>query len=149
MSVSENGASTPGFNGVIVKTKKISASTGKNTSKSGGSTSRHTFVIGGGKRGPGRPPKASMQAYIDTLKAEYPPDVVKQMLLSAWMTADETNSWRGKEAIIKLILAYIAGMPVKRVESSGDSSLADLLAGVDTSKPLMAGPSKDADEVDE
>jgi hypothetical protein len=146
MGVSKNGVDVAGNNGVIVKTEKAGSTTGKNTSKGSGSTSAPKTIIVGGPRGPGRPAKADMRAYVDALKRQYPPDEVIQMLLSAWSTAEDTNSWRGKEAIIKLIIAYTVGNPVKRVEAAGDTSLADLLAGVDTSKPLMSGPAKDNGE---
>jgi hypothetical protein len=130
----KNGAGTATNNG----TNGTGVKAGDTTSKLRGSSSALESILVGGSRGPGRPPKADIRAYVDAIKRQYPPDVVLEMMISAWITADDTNSWRGKEAILKLILAYTVGNPVKRVESSGDTSLADLLAGVDTSKPLLS-----------
>jgi hypothetical protein len=85
----------------------------------------------------GRPPSPT-QAYIDAIKAEYPPEMLTGMMKEAYDVAKSSNSWRGMVAVAEFMAAYGLGKPVKRVESSGDSSLADLLAGVDTSKPLLS-----------
>jgi hypothetical protein len=126
----------------VTKAAGIRIYTSDNTSKGSGSTETQPKQ----KRGPGRP-ASSNQAYIDAIKAEYPPDRLVGMMAEAFDMAVETNSWRGMVAVMEFAANYSLGKPVKRVESTGDSSLADLLAGVDTSKPLMAGPAKaDSDE---
>lgn len=97
------------------------------------------------KKQGGRPP-APTQAYIDAIKAHCPPEKLVEMMQEAFDMAVETNSWRGMVAVAEFMAAYGLGKPVKRVESSGDSSLADLLAGVDTSKPLLSTKDKPADD---
>jgi hypothetical protein len=113
-----------------------------------------TGVTGGKGRGSIKETKSSKRggvqskaidnrAYIDAIKAEFPPERITELLEIAINLAIETKSWRGIVAASEFAANYSLGKPVKRVESSGDSSLADLLAGVDTSKPLMSGPAKD------
>jgi hypothetical protein len=93
-----------------------------------------------------RPKATDNRAYIDAIKAEFPPERITELINIAIQIAQETKSWRGVVAASEFAANYSLGKPVKRVESTGDSSLADLLAGVDTSKPLMAGPAKDNGE---
>jgi hypothetical protein len=136
----KNGASTAKEDGVIVKMEKAGATSGKGS----GSSDAQKSENGGVKRPPGRP-LSSNDAYIKAIKAAYPPGTLTGMMQEAYDMAVKTNSWRGMVAVAEFAANYSLGKPVKRVESTGDSSLADLLAGVDTSKPLMSGPAKDTD----
>jgi hypothetical protein len=103
----------------------------------------------GGPGGPGRKKQVDNRAYVEALKAGFPPERMVELMETAIEIAVSTKSWRGVVAAAEFAADYSLGKPVKRVESTGDSSLADLLAGVDTSKPLMAGPAKaDSDDED-
>jgi hypothetical protein len=100
----------------------------------------------GGPGGPGRPKvSASNREYIDAIKAGYPPSRLLELMDLALALAVETRSWRGVVAVGEFAANYSLGKPVKRVETTGDSSLADLLANVDTSRPLLG----DDDEEEE
>jgi hypothetical protein len=133
----QNGASTAKEDGVIVKLKEAASTSGKGS----GSSDAQKSEKAGWKPGPGRPP-SSNDAYIKAIKAKYPPGRLTDMMEEAFEMAVKTNSWRGMVAVAEFAANYSLGKPVKRVESTGDTSLADLLAGVDTSKPLMSGPTK-------
>jgi hypothetical protein len=110
-------------------------STETKSSASGGETP--AMFTPGGPGGPGRPKAVDNRAYIDAIKAGFPPERIVELLGIAIQIAIDTNSWRGIEAAARFAADYGLGKPVKRVESTGDTSLAELLAGVDTSKPLL------------
>jgi hypothetical protein len=112
----------------------------------GESLPRGGMFVPGGVGGPGRPKQVDNRQYIEALKAGFPPDRIVELMELAIELARETKSWRGVVAAAQFAADYSLGKPVKRVESTGDSSLADLLAGVDTSKPLMSGPTKADDD---
>jgi hypothetical protein len=120
-------------------TETKAAQNGENTQLRGG------YFVKGGLPGPGRPKMVDNRAYVEALKAGFPPERMVELMEQAIEIAISTKSWRGVVAAAEFAADYSLGKPVKRVESTGDSSLADLLAGVDTSKPLMSGPAKDTD----
>jgi hypothetical protein len=129
-------------NGHVHKGRKSSVSvedmTGETAGVTGGKASGSAKTTKNVK-GSGLQVKAvDNRAYIDAIKAAYPPDKITELLAVAIDLAIQTNSWRGVVAACEFAANYSLGKPVKRVESSGDTSLADLLAGVDTSKPLLA-----------
>jgi hypothetical protein len=137
-----------GTNNGIAGLKRTPTSSGKEGDTT---TSSRRGSVDEAQKNLGGRPRASNQAYIDAIKAEYPPGRLVEMMQEAFTMAVDTNSWRGMVAVMEFAANYSLGKPVKRVESTGDSSLADLLAGVDTSKPLMSGPTKadDDDQADD
>jgi hypothetical protein len=145
-------SATTGQNGATNGKVKKKASEGTEMGQEGIATSGKASGSSKAKKsengGPGRP-LSSNQAYIDAIKASYPPGTLTDMMQEAYDMAVKTNSWRGMVAVAEFAANYSLGKPVKRVESTGDSSLADLLAGVDTSKPLMSGPTKDNGDEDQ
>jgi hypothetical protein len=132
-TMARNGAT----NGKVKKKVSEGTEMGATSGKGRGSSTAQKSEKPGVKPGPGRP-LSSNQAYIDAIKAQYPPGRLVDMMQEAFDMAVETNSWRGMVAVMEFAANYSLGKPVKRVESSGDTSLADLLAGVDTSKPLLS-----------
>jgi hypothetical protein len=137
-------------NGHVYKGRKTSVSVEDMTGEDGtaiGGKGRGSVKETKKDKGSSQPAKSiDNRAYIDAIKAEFPPERITELLEQAIVLAIDTRSWRGVVAACEFAANYSLGKPVKRVESTGDSSLADLLAGVDTSKPLMSGPTKADDE---
>jgi hypothetical protein len=145
-----SAAKVNGTNGTGVK-EDTSKSEGRGsaktkTSASGGKTP--AMFTPGGPGGPGRPKMVDNRAYVEALKLDFPPEEISRLVKEAIQIAIDTNSWRGVIAAAEFAHDRSIGKPVKRVESTGDTSLADLLAGVDTSKPLlsMGKPAEPGDE---
>lgn len=88
--------------------------------------------------GPGRPKQVDNRDYIAAIKQGFPPDKIVELLNEAIEIAISTNSWRGVVAAAEFAAAYSLGKPKQRVETSDGAALADLLAQVDASKPLLA-----------
>lgn len=96
----------------------------------------------GGPGGPGRPKRTQEQReYIAAIKAGFPPEKVLDLMRQALDLAIGTNSWRGVLAVVEFAAAYSLGKPKQQVQVSDGASLSDLLAQVDTGKPLL-GDSK-------
>jgi hypothetical protein len=138
-------------NGHVYKGRKTSVSEADMETATGGKGSGSTETQKKSRGRPNQTPAVDNRAYIDAIKAEFPPERITELLNIAIQIAQETKSWRGVVAASEFAANYSLGKPVKRVESSGDTSLADLLAGVDTSKPLLSTkPAEpDADQADE
>jgi hypothetical protein len=139
-------------NGHVYKGRKTSVSVEDMTGEDGTATGgKGRGSVKETKNPRGRPNQVKAidnRDYIDAIKAEFPPERITELLGIAIQLAIETKSWRGIVAASEFAANYSLGKPVKRVESTGDSSLADLLAGVDTSKPLMSGPAKADEDAD-
>lgn len=92
----------------------------------------------GGPGGPGRPKgRRENREYVEAIKAGYPPERILALLEEALDLAIETRSWRGVLAVVEFAAAYTLGKPKQTVVSTGSVSLAELLADVDDSKPLL------------
>ena len=86
----------------------------------------------------GRMPRQTVDmAYIDAFRAGMPPDRVMALLDKAIELAIATKSARGIMAAVQFATDYTLGKAKQRVGSAPDRTLAGLLAGVDTSRPLM------------
>jgi hypothetical protein len=86
----------------------------------------------------GRKPRQTVDtAYVDAMRAGMPPDRVVELLDKAIELAIATKSARGVMAAVEFATAYTLGKPKQRTGVQPDRTLADLLAAVDTSKPLM------------
>lgn len=91
----------------------------------------------GGEPGPGRPKQVDQRAYIAALAEEFPPDEIRKLVREAIGIARDTNSWRGVVAALEFAANYTLGKPKQRIESTGAVSIGDMLAGLDTSAPLL------------
>lgn len=96
----------------------------------------------------GRKPKAVERAYLDAVKEGLPPDEVASLIREALDLARRQNSWRGMAEVLQLALAYGAGKPVNRVQTS-DGNLAALLEALGQPGPDATGPATDANQVGE
>ena len=83
---------------------------------------------------PGRKPKAVERAYLDAVKEGLPPSEVAALIREALDLARRQNSWRGMAEVLQLALAYGAGKPVNRVQTS-DGNLAALLDALGQGQP--------------
>lgn len=86
----------------------------------------------------GRKPKAVERAYLDAVKEGLPPDEVASLIREALELARRQNSWRGMAEVLQLALAYGAGKPVNRVQTS-DGNLAALLDALGQGQPAAGG----------
>ena len=86
----------------------------------------------------GRKPKAVERAYLDAVKEGLPPDEVASLIREALDLARRQNSWRGMAEVLQLALAYGAGKPVNRVQTS-DGNLAALLDALGQGQPAAGG----------
>jgi hypothetical protein len=143
----KNGAGTAKVNGDGTNTSNGRGST-ETKSVANRDNTRGGYFVKGGLPGPGRPKMVDNRAYVEALKLDFPPEEISRLVKEAIQIAIDTNSWRGVIAAAEFAHDRSIGKPVKRVESTGDTSLADLLAGVDTSKPLlsMGKPAEPGDE---
>lgn len=82
----------------------------------------------------GRKPRETERAYLDALRRALPPEAIEQLITEALDTARKQNSWRGMAEVLQLALAYGAGKPVNRVQTS-DGNLAALLDALGQGQP--------------
>ena len=82
----------------------------------------------------GRKPKAIERAYLDAVKEGLPPSEVASLIREALDLARRQNSWRGMAEVLQLALAYGAGKPVNRVQTS-DGNLTALLEALGQGQP--------------
>jgi len=75
--------------------------------------------------------------YIAALAAGFPPERLLQLMETAIAIAIETKSWRGVVAASEFAANYTLGKPKQRIESTGAVSIGEMLAGLDTSAPLL------------
>jgi hypothetical protein len=101
------------------------------TSRTGG------LFTPGGPGGPGRPKAVDNRDYIAALKAGFPPERITELLNTAIDIAIASHSWRGVVAAAEFAAAYSLGKPKQTVESMAGDNLAEMLAGIDTSAPLL------------
>jgi len=106
--------------------------------ESGGKVYRPGQFLPGNPGSPGRKPKAVERAYLDAVKEGLPPDEVASLIREALDLARRQNSWRGMAEVLQLALAYGAGKPVNRVQTS-DGNLAALLDALGQGQPAAGG----------
>jgi len=116
--------------------------------ESGGKVYRPGQFLPGNPGSPGRKPKAVERAYLDAVKEGLPPDEVASLIREALDLARRQNSWRGMAEVLQLALAYGAGKPVNRVQTS-DGNLTALLEALGQPGPDATGPATDANQVGE
>lgn len=87
--------------------------------------------------GPGRPKMVDNREYIAALKQGFPPDRIVELLDAAIAIAIATHSWRGVVAAAEFAASYSLGKPKQTVESFAGDNLAEMLAAIDTSAPLI------------
>lgn len=88
----------------------------------------------------GRMPKqVDNREYIAAIKASFPPDRIVEMMGMAMDLAARTNSWRGMVAVMEFAANYTLGKPKPQAGSGDGGGLAAILAGIDSSKPLLPG----------
>ena len=77
------------------------------------------------------------RAYIAALAEGFPPERLRELMETAIAIAIETKSWRGVVAASEFAANYTLGKPKQRIESTGAVSIGEMLAGLDTSAPLL------------
>jgi hypothetical protein len=95
---------------------------------------------------PPRPARIVNRDYVDAMRAGLPPDRVMQLLDKAIELAIATKSSRGIMQAVEFAANYTLGKPRQRAESAGNSGLAEILRGIDTSKPLLDDDDEDTAE---
>jgi hypothetical protein len=103
-----------------------------------------TLMMSGGSAKPkvnenkvGRPRGSKDQEYVDAIRQAYPPEKLLELVKVGVDIAVATGSWRGVESILTFLANYSIGKPKQRVEAGSSSALSELLAGMNTSKPLL------------
>ena len=71
----------------------------------------HLWAKGQSGNPAGRPPKVRETAVLNIMRQRIPPERIVETVLDL---IEDSESWRAREAGVKLYLAYMVGMPVQR-----------------------------------
>jgi hypothetical protein len=112
-------------------------STMRQTNGNGEKTTKGPLFTVGGAGGPGRPKAVDNREYIAAIKQGFPPERIVELLNEAIDIACRTHSWRGVVAAAEFAAAYSLGKPKQTIQATGNDSLAELLANVDATSPLL------------
>lgn len=82
----------------------------------------------GNAGGPGRPPRKVEEEILQAVNEVSTPERVKAALEQMFALAEEYKSWKAYQAALTLSLAYQLGRPTTRIQTTGNNTLAELLA---------------------